>query len=289
MNNIELFRTAMAGAGIVYSGDFIADGKLHRFAADDDKQSKKNCWYVFHDTGLPAGAFGCWQRGVSETWSAQPESKYTLEEREQFRQRVAAMKAQREQEQAERRAQAKNRAAVMWESARKPETCMAHFYTKEKKVNPVGVRVLGGMLLLVPVRNASGELVGLQTIGKDMYDDTVKRFLTGTPIAGNYCPIGRADSATHTLAIGEGWATMASVHAAIGWPCVVAFSANNLEPVARAMRAKFPAVKIVICADDDTETEKKTGVNPGLDAAHKAALAVGGFVAVPQFSKEVAA
>ena len=144
-------------------------------------------------------------------------------------------------------------------------------------------------MLLVPVRNADGELVGLQTIAKDMYGDTVKRFLTGTPIASNYCPIGRADSAAHTLAIGEGWATMASVYEATGWPCVVAFCANNLEPVARAMRAKFPSVKIVICADDDAETERKTGVNPGLVAAHKAAEAVGGFVAVPRFSKEVAA
>lgn len=288
MEAITHFRNAMAGAGIVYSGYFIADGKLHRFSADDDRQSKKSCWYVFHDTGLPAGAFGCWKRGVSETWIAKPESKCTPEEREQFRKRVEAMKAQREQEQAERRAQAKNRSAVMWEVARKPETCMAHFYTAEKQVKPVGVRVLRGMLL-VPVRNAGGELVGLQTIAKDMYGDTVKRFLTGTPVAGNYCPIGRADNTTHTMAIGEGWATMASVHAATGWPCVVAFSANNLEPVAYAMRAKFPAVKIVICADDDAETEIKTGVNPGLEAAKKAALAVGGFVAVPQFSEEVAA
>lgn len=288
MESITHFRNAMAGAGIVYSGDLVADGNLHRFAADDDKQSKKDCWYVFHDAGLVAGAFGCWKRGVSETWSAKPESKYTLEEREQFRQRVAAMKAQREQEELVRRTQAKNRAAVMWESARKPETCMAHFYTKEKQVNPVGVRVLRDMLL-VPVFTPACELVGLQTIAKDMYGDTVKRFLTGTPVAGNYCPIGRADNAMHAIVIGEGWATMASVHAAMGWPCVVAFSANNLEPVALAMRSKFPSVKIVICADDDAETEKKTGVNPGLEAAKKAALAVGGFVAIPQFSKEVAA
>jgi len=282
------FRNAMSGAGIVYSGDVIADGKLHRFAADDDKQSKKNCWYVLHVTGLAAGAFGCWQRGVSETWSAKPDSKYTPEEREQFRKQMAAIKVQREQEELWRRTQAKNKAADMWESARKPETCMAHFYTAEKQVKPFGVRVLRGMLL-VPVYTACHELVGLQIIRKDMYGDTVKRFLTGTPVAGNYCPIGRADNTTHKMAFGEGWATMASVHTATGWPCVVAFSANNLEPVARAMRAKFPAVEIYICADDDTETEKKTGVNPGLEAAKKAALAVGGFVAVPQFSKEVAA
>ena len=288
MNSITHFRNAMAGAGIVYSGDLVADGNLHRVAADDDKQGKKNCWYVLHDTGLVAGAFGCWQRGVSETWSAKPESKYTPEEREQFRQRMAAMKAQREQEQAERRAQAKNRAAAMWEDARKPETCMAHFYTAEKQVKPVGVRVFRDMLL-VPVFTPARELVGLQTIAKDMYGDTVKRFLTGTPIAGNYCPIGRAGSATHTLAIGEGWATMASVYEATGWPSVVAFCANNLEPVARAMRAKFPAVKIVICADDDAETERRTGINPGLVAAHKAAAAVGGYVAIPRFNREVAA
>jgi putative DNA primase/helicase len=288
MNNIDLFREAMAGAGIHYSGEIIADSLLHRFTADGDKGHKRNSWYVLHDDALPAGAYGCWQRGINETWSAKPEREYSQSEREQHAQNMAIIKQQREQELRERRTLAKNRAAAMWEKARKPKTCKDHFYTAEKQIHPIGIRVLND-LLLVPVYTPACELVGLQTIGKDMYGDTVKKFIPGTPINGNYCPIGKAGNAGNSLCIGEGFATMASVYMATGWPCVVAFSANNLEAVALAMRAKFPEVKIVICADDDSETEKRTGKNPGLDAANNAAAAVGGYVAIPRFNQEAVA
>jgi putative DNA primase/helicase len=288
MKNAEQFLQAMAGAGLIYSGDLIPDGQLHRFDAEGDKRGKKNSWYVLHDDGLPAGAFGCWQRGLSETWSAKPEQEYSPAEREQFRQRMESMKRQREQEQVAKQKQAKSKAVKMWEAARKIETSKGHFYTAAKCVQPVGVRVLKA-LLLVPVYSPAGELVSLQLISKSEAGETIKRFLSGTPLAGNYCPIGKAAGACEALAIGEGWATMASVHMATGWPCVAAFSAGNLEPVARVMRAKFPAAKLVLCADDDNKTQNKTGINPGLVAAQKAARAVGGLVALPwRASVEVA-
>jgi putative DNA primase/helicase len=60
----------------------------------------------------------------------------------------------------------------------------------------------------------------------------------------------------------------------------VAFNAGNLEPVARAIRAKFPKLHIVICADNDVATPG----NPGLTRATEAARAVRGFVVAPDFS-----
>lgn len=280
MQNAEQFRQAIAGAGLIYSGDLIADGVLHRFDAEGDKHGKKNSWYVLHDDGLPAGAFGCWQRGLSETWSAKPERDYSPAEREQYRQRMESMKRQREQEQAAKREQAKSKAAKMWAKAHRIETSKGHFYTAAKCVQPIGVRVLKA-LLLIPVYSPAGELVSLQLIHKSETGETVKRFLSGTPISDNYCPIGSATGTCEALAIGEGWATMVSVHMATGWPCVAAFSAGNLEAVARVMRAKFPAAKLVLCADDDSQTKTRTGKNPGLVAAQKAAETVGGYVALP--------
>ena len=50
-------------------------------------------------------------------------------------------------------------------------------------------------------------------------------------------------------------------------------------PVATALHKKYPGLTIVIAADDDWRTEG----NPGLTHAKAAALAVGGFVVVPQF------
>ena len=60
-----------------------------------------------------------------------------------------------------------------------------------------------------------------------------------------------------------------------------AFNAGNLLPVALALRSKYPALRLTLCADDDM---KKAG-NTGMKAATEAARAVGGYVAVPDFGK----
>ena len=59
----------------------------------------------------------------------------------------------------------------------------------------------------------------------------------------------------------------------------VCFHAGNLEPVARALRAKFPRMRLVVCADNDQATPG----NPGVTQALAAARAVGGYLAVPDF------
>jgi putative DNA primase/helicase len=59
----------------------------------------------------------------------------------------------------------------------------------------------------------------------------------------------------------------------------VAFNAGNLEAVATALRIKHPALKIIIAADDDHQTDG----NPGLTKATAAAQAVSGLLAVPVF------
>jgi hypothetical protein len=43
-------------------------------------------------------------------------------------------------------------------------------------------------------------------------------------------------------------------------PVVVAFNAGNLLPVARALRERVPATRIVVLADDDHRTEGNPGV-----------------------------
>ncbi|MEJ8813380.1 toprim domain-containing protein [Variovorax ureilyticus] len=77
------------------------------------------------------------------------------------------------------------------------------------------------------------------------------------------------------------------MHEATNDAVAVAFNSGNLEPVARALRAKYPSLPIVIAADDDHATrDPKSGepMNPGLTAARAAAAAVGGLVAVPDFT-----
>jgi hypothetical protein len=62
----------------------------------------------------------------------------------------------------------------------------------------------------------------------------------------------------------------------------MSFGSNNLLPVAEQVRKHYPKHGIVICADDDW---KQKG-NPGVSAAHKAARAANGLVAIPAFGKE---
>ena len=79
------------------------------------------------------------------------------------------------------------------------------------------------------------------------------------------------------IAVGEGAATMAAVHAATGRCSIAAFSSGNLAAVARAVRSRWPAACLILCADDDAGRLP----NIGLDAANAAARAVGGLVARP--------
>ena len=74
-------------------------------------------------------------------------------------------------------------------------------------------------------------------------------------------------------------ATAATIHEATGQPVAVCFDAGNLKPVAEALRAKFPDIKLIICADNDRFADG----NPGVTKATAAAQAVGGLVVVPQF------
>jgi putative DNA primase/helicase len=85
------------------------------------------------------------------------------------------------------------------------------------------------------------------------------------------------------ICIGEGAGTMAAVRRATGHAVVAAFSAKNLEPVARAIAARWSECDLVICADDDAHLVDHPTIkrNLGLDAAYAAALAVGGRIAMP--------
>ena len=141
-------------------------------------------------------------------------------------------------------------------------------------VPAAGARVHDGRLV-VPIRNKDRELRSLQFI----MADGKKLYLPDGEIKGCYFPIGKP---ADVICIGEGFATMATVHKATGHACVVAFQCGNVESVANVIRVKFPRATIVLCADDDHKT---TG-NPGLAKATVAARAVNGRLAVPVFPSD---
>jgi putative DNA primase/helicase len=266
------FRNAIQAAGLTPPDTIEADGKLRRFASNGKRKDDAG-WYSLHGDGIPAGSFGDWRTGLFQTWRADIGRTLTPAEEAAHRAKVEAMRREREAEEAKRKAEAKEKAAAIW-SAAQPAT-EDHPYLTRKGIKANGAKLHQGALA-IPMR-ADGILQSLQFIGPD----GDKRFLTGGRVAGCYFSIGNPKGAA-ALCIAEGFATGASIHEATGYPVAVAFNANNLLAVAKAMRDKFPDLPLILCADDDYRTDG----NPGMTKATEAARSVGGLLAVPYFGAD---
>ena len=190
-------------------------------------------------------------------------------------QRLATAKRQQRETDAADYSQRADKAArdavAMWadasESGQSP-------YLVRKGVQGHGVRYLANGTLLVPMRNAAGDLQNLQRVAPVLPADggPEKRFLPGGRKSGLWHVIGQVDGAP-VLLLAEGYATAASIHEATGRPVVVGFDAGNLAYVAKALRALWPVVPLLVCGDDDRGTQARTGKNPGRDKAASAARA----------------
>ena len=264
------FLNAIAAAGLAPVKTIeLPEGRIVRFRVEGDKAGSRNGWAILHRHPIPAGAFGSWKTGEQHTWRATTNETATPAERAELQRKLQAAQQARAAEEARVRAEAAARALKLWNGA-KPATD-DHPYLRAKGVHAYGLRALRDQLM-VPARDADGRLHTLQFIGPD----GSKRFLTGGRIAGCYYAIGRPDDA---LLLAEGYATAATLHQATGRAVAVCFNCGNLVAVARALRSKFPRLRFVICADNDTGTPG----NPGLTAAHQAAKAIGARVAFPSF------
>jgi len=187
---------------------------------------------------------------------------------------AAERKLKRDLEAAQYRARADRAARVaidMWAAASEVGESP---YLQRKGVGGHGVRYQPGGALLVPMRDAAGELQNLQAIAPQKpADGKDKRFLSGGRKSGLWHQIGQVDGAA-VLLVAEGYATGASLHEATERPVAVAFDAGNLPHVAKALRELYPALPILVCGDDDQATELRTGTNTGRAKAMTAARAV---------------
>jgi phage/plasmid primase-like uncharacterized protein len=260
----DAFRQAMERASIPAPSHIIADGHIHRFCTNGNR-SNLSGWYVLHDDSFPAGAFGDWRIGVTETWSDRKETAFTDSDRIAFRQRVETIKRQREEEQDRRHAEAALEAARIWGAAVDAPT--DHAYLVRKQIRASGIRLYGSRLV-VPMRDLAGCLHSLQFID----EDGAKRFLAGGRVKGCFHLLGTPGP---TICFAEGIATGASFNAATGYPVVITFSASNMFSVAQDLRTTFPRSRMLICADNDRNLT-------GQQAARRTAEAVGGQVLLPE-------
>jgi putative DNA primase/helicase len=266
---IESFRAEMGRFSLVFDGQLFSDSRLHRFKAAGDRE--RNSWYVLRDGSLTAsGVFGCWKRGFTENWY--DERKGKLSQAEWADVIRGWQEAEKERERAEVGAREKARRTAAWILERsKPAT--SHVYLTAKAVHSHGDLRTWRHMLVVPLRDANGNLHSLQFISAD----GTKRFLTGGRISA--CSFTVANHTDGPLVICEGYSTAASVHEATGFAVVCAMNCGNLKPVAEQLRKRWPNREIIIAADNDAWTDS----NPGLSTATAAAKTIGAKLALPRF------
>lgn len=269
----ETFFEAMQAAGLT-PPEHIEPDRFYRFPGIGKRNGNTAGWGKLFPDGL-GGVYGDYSTGLSESWQADREKPLTETERAAFRQQVTEFRRHAEEQRLQEQQAAAAKARQRLTAA--AEAMLDHPHLAKKNIKPHGTRQEGDKLL-VPMRDESGQIWALQTIGPD----GGKLFSpAGCRTKGLYFSIGQPTPGG-TVCIAEGFATGAAIHEATGHPVAVAFTAGNLEAVARIIKAKLPNNQVVLCADDDQGADK----NIGIEAATKAALTIGGRVAVPGMGKK---
>jgi putative DNA primase/helicase len=228
------------------------------------------------------------------TW--RPEAPQHLDPAEVARQRreIQQARAQRAAEQARAQRAAAELALRIWQAS---QPARVHGYLERKRIAAHGARICTVHTrlepyairpdlpparrpdyrgcLLIPV-TIDRRILSLQFIRPD----GAKRFLSGGRTEGGYFAIRGAQD-DRPLYIAEGFATTSTVHELTQAPAVCAFNAGNLEAVARHMRARWPERQIIIAADNDAATQARTGRNPGIYFARRAADAIAAELVYP--------
>ena len=267
MNDLlHTFHDVLGQHGLVPE-ELLADGNLHR-CPTEGKPHKRNGAYIAH-LDKPAALWWCnWETDDQGTFCAEEKRTLSFAEMSAWRERQHSIRRQREEECARRHVEAAQQARQEWNAARACDA--SHPYLRCKSIPALeGIRQSRDGALLIPVLDAANNLQSLQRI----YPDGTKRFLVGGKVSGGQFIIpGQPEK---PIAICEGFATGASIHLAAGWTVHVAFSANNLAPVAKSVKEQFPDSSIIICGDND-----EIGRSKGEEAARLA----NAQLALPQFT-----
>lgn len=282
----------------------FGDEGLHLFdewsatATNYDSKAVKSTWKGFKSSGrVTIGTLIHEAKARGFDPKAQASNATPSELTTEARAQAVAKRKEAEQREAKATAQAHqnacNEAVALLAKAVDEATSP---YLGIKKVGAHGVKFEvspndGGVDVLVPMRDAQGKVWGVQRIKPD----GSKLFIKGGRKSGLWHLIGEVSDASNIEGVGadggrvasqwllvaEGYATASTLHEATGYPVAVAFDAGNLAPVCDALRALYPSVRLLVCADNDQATEQRTGKNTGVESARVASDRVGGAVAIP--------
>ena len=258
--------------GLVKFDHIPADGKFHGVPTEaHPRKLNGRILRRFDGSGL------AWNFETGQHVEWQPGRRTSLLATKN-QQQVSKEQRRREAEQTAKYEATANLAVGIWTES-KPAP-VSHPYLLRKGIQPNGAHIGNadnGSRLIIPIHNTSRRLQSLQFISPD----GSKRFLFGGKLKGGRFRIGDEPKSDETILICEGYATASTIFQETGYVTFAAFSAANLRPVACSIRAQYPNAEIIIAGDNDHETEKRIGKNPGASAACKAAAACGGLFAIP--------
>ncbi len=268
------FKAALQAYGLIIEGDPIMDGRWHRVPVVRDKPKRSDqagAYRGFLD-GRPAGSIFNHYTNQSGTWklSALPSNADRV--------KLAKTAAVTLKARADAVAAAYHHKATL--AARYlsllPLAVADHPYLVAKGIKPdPGLRQNRKGYLIVPLRNAAGEIRSFQRIGPG----GMKGLMKGAEKSGNFYIIeGSTTSleATAVVLVAEGYSTGRTVNQATGLPVVVGVDAGNLPAVASSLKAVLAGKQFVFVGEFDSN-----GI--GAAKAQEAASLVGGTVVLPTF------
>ncbi len=248
--------------------DNIQPGKTTRFSTNGKRSDLSGWVHLFSDK--QGAAFGCWRSGSQHVWQAKQDNILNSAEQAAFNRSIKAARKAAQKEREAGYKQTATKAFMEWEAA--TPASETHPYLMMKGIKPYMARVDGNGALLLPVYGSQGELQSLQRIAPNGQ----KRFYSGGCMRRGHVWLGTPENGA-TLLLCEGFATADSLHRASGYAVCVCFSAGNLRSVAEDLRKRYQTARLLICGDDDTETDG----NPGRTKATEAAQAVNATATFP--------
>jgi len=230
-------------------------GRMVRCKVEGDRE--KRGWYSLHEitaTGsqtLIVGSFGVWRGSDNNAQKIEiTKSALSTEQRESIRRRLAEDRKRAEFARKRENEAAALRASKAW-AACSPTGELD--YLVRKGVHAHGLRFSPSGAAAIPMLDAAGKIHGLQIIRSDAKvkaDGRIQKeyWPAGLAKKGHFHLIG---TPVWVVLLAEGYATAATLHEATGLPVAVAFDANNLAPVAAALKARYKKARVLVCADDD--------------------------------------
>lgn len=274
---------ALRAAGLQIEGLPVMDGTRQRVPVEGDKGKEVSGSYMAWSDGHPAASIQNYKTGLKENWKWSGTSQTVGDvQRSELEKEHQERMAQKERE---REARYAERAVELGEALKAGKDYTpadpTHAYLAAKDLAGValdpGIKQDQRGNLIVPATDIEGNVQTVQWIGRG----GAKGFAAGAKMQGAMHIHGQTESGP--IVIGEGWATMETIHRATGAMAVTAFTEGNVGHVAQAIREKWPERPIVIAGDNDHRREAQGHRNPGVESAKAAAKAVGGHAAIPAF------